>query len=222
MTPDHAQPAVGEDVALSGRLFRPQHPGRAERHAARRLDRARPRSTSPRAAPATASPTGRSPTRRWSIRRSSPAATAARERLGDNVNLNLFADRPEDLAATPAADRRPPPPGRADDEAVRRRPFRRIRVPGRADRASSAASASSISARQREQPSAQLFHRLGQGFGRPRPARPRIEPQLERQVSPPAPACSRPTTARRCRTACSGSTRARPSSGATSCRRARG
>ena len=61
---------------------------------------------------------------------------------------------------------------------------------------------------------ARLFHRLGLGLGRPRPARPRIHPQLERQISPPGATCGRPITTCRCATACSGSMRARPNSGA--------
>jgi hypothetical protein len=58
---------------------------------------------------AAASAIGRSPTRRWSIPRCSRAFTTGREALARDVNLHLFADRPEDLAATPeqiAAHRR--------------------------------------------------------------------------------------------------------------------
>ena len=39
--------------------------------------------------------------RPWSIRRSSPAAITGARSSADNINLNIFADEPGDLAATP-------------------------------------------------------------------------------------------------------------------------
>ena len=60
-----------------------------------------------------------------------------------------------------------------------------------------------------------LFHRLGQDAGRARPAPARVHPLLERQVPPRRPTCGRPTSTSPCATACCGSTRARPSTGAT-------
>ena len=67
-----------------------------------------------------------------------------------------------------------------------------------------------------------LFHRLGKQAARPQPAAARIYATAGTASSAAPPTCGRPTIARRCRTACCGSTKARRNSGAMSSARARG
>ena len=105
-------------------------------------------------------------------------------------------------------------------QAVRRAPLRPLRLPVLADRPDGR-QRPGAPALQRGRRGPDYFTDWNQKTGSTRPAGARVHPLLERQVPPPAPTCGRRTSTCRCGTACCGSTRARPSTGATCWPRAR-
>ena len=134
--------------------------------------------------------------------------------------MDLFADRPEHLAVKPEHLAGLPQPGAAGLQALRLASLRPLRFPVFAERSDSAERARASSIERRRQRSG-LLHQVGQGRRSPGICC-RTSSRIRGTASSAGPRIfGRRTTTCPCRTACCGSTKDKPSTGARCWLRAR-
>ncbi|MNQ95968.1 hypothetical protein D3C85_1115530 [compost metagenome] len=184
--PRDAEHPVGEGPALSRRLLLASDHLQADPETARRLElRRRPRHRQLRERPGDLRPHHpRPPGRQPRLRR--PALPPDRPRSGRPLAgpPQRRGRHRQDAGGQRRAHPAPPQPGPAGRPPVRRPPLRPLRLPSGRD-GQAGRHRPGAPTLVRKQRRSQILHRPRRHARRPRPAGPRIHPQLERQVAPP-------------------------------------
>ncbi|MNS76786.1 hypothetical protein D3C72_1103420 [compost metagenome] len=182
----NAEHPVGESPALSGGLLLASDHLQADAETARWLElRRRPRHRQLRERPGDLRPHHpRPPGRQPRLRRPALPPDRPRSRRSLARPHERRGRHGQDAGGHRRTHPAPPQPGPAGRPPVRRPPLRPLRLPGGRDR-QAGRHRPGAPALVREQRRSQILHRPRGHPGRPRPAGPRIHPQLERQVAPP-------------------------------------